>query len=597
VLMPLMMPDSTGPALSTVKRACDCCHKRKVKCIGDGTRPCKNCTAAGLTCTYNAIPQKKGPKGSRAKVISELRETQRQSQLAARARHGLGFEASQYANAFSRTPDLLSMELITSCVDYFFANMYPTQPILHRQKVGETIGKMENSVEAYCLVVSLCSYMLIQPNTKLPAGIVPDAEAPNAHLNLGMTLLDEAIRVRKGYDYIESPGIWSVITSFFFFGAHFCLDKHNTAWFHLREATTLAQIMGMQDENHYSQSDLIETSRRRRLYWLLFITERAYAIQRHRPLTLHATINLPTLNDDPAETVELSGFIHLVTLFKPFDDTFVGLWNKARVGCSTEWLARLQNQLAEALPAYLHSTESQAVDLRTSQQWLRTMVWQLSISHGYLSSAAADSTMSFKYPIEISRDLIAATSGFSQAAMEVHGIGLVEKLFDVACTLTDVMSCVPFEQHTFEYGPRDYLNQFLSLISTLRGGQQRYLPLLLSKINDTLPQMPTPGFSMVSMPTGRGRIDEIYDSSNPASGDSTPFGGSPPPQPVGPQLFQSAYPDDFKLPGPTSNGFPMMTSAPSYNGIQTPAQLQAAYQSSRNAYSGLGGQSGFDHNP
>ncbi|KAI5203478.1 hypothetical protein E4T42_09099 [Aureobasidium subglaciale] len=592
-----MMPDSTGPAISTVKRACDCCHKRKVKCIGDGTRPCKNCTAAGLTCTYNAIPQKKGPKGSRAKVISELRETQRQSQLAARARHGLGFEASQYANAFSRTPDLLSMELITSCVDYFFANMYPTQPILHRQKVGETIGKMENSVEAYCLVVSLCSYMLIQPNTKLPAGIVPDAEAPNAHLNLGMTLLDEAIRVRKGYDYIESPSIWSVITSFFFFGAHFCLDKHNTAWFHLREATTLAQIMGMQDENHYSQGDLVETSRRRRLYWLLFITERAYAIQRHRPLTLHATINLPTLNDDPAETVELSGFIHLVTLFKPFDDTFVGLWNKARVGCSTEWLARLQNQLSEALPAYLHSTESQAVDLRTSQQWLRTMVWQLSISHGYLSSAAADSAMSFKYPIEISRDLIAATSGFSQSAMEVHGIGLVEKLFDVACTLTDVMSCVPFEQHTFEYGPRDYLNQFLSLISTLRGGQQRYLPLLLSKINDTLPQMPTPGFSMVQMPGGRGRIDEIYDSSNPASGDSTPFGGSPPPQPVGPQLFQSAYQDDFKLPGPTSNGFPMMTSAPSYNGIQTPAQLQAAYQNSRNAYSGLGGQSGFDHNP
>ncbi|KAG9982469.1 hypothetical protein KCU72_g22359, partial [Aureobasidium melanogenum] len=350
-------------------------------------------------------------------------------------------------------------------------------------------------------------------------------------------------------------------------------------------------IMGMQDENHYSQGDLIETSRRRRLYWLLFVTERAYAIQRHRPLTLHATINLPTLNDDPAETVELSGFIHLVTLYKPFDDTFVGLWNKARVGCSTEWLARLQNQLSEALPAYLHSTESQAVDLRTSQQWLRTMVWQLSISHGYLSSAAADNTMSFKYPIEISRDLIAATSGFSQAAMEVHGIGLVEKLFDVACTLTDVMSCVPFEQHTFEYGPRDYLNQFLSLISTLRGGQQRYLPLLLSKINDTLPQMPTPGFSMVSMPGGRGRIDEIYDSSNPASGDSTPFGGSPPPQPVGPQLFQSAYPDDFKLPGPTSSGFPMMTSAPTYNGIQTPAQLQAAYQNSRNAYSGLGGQS------
>ena len=152
------------------------------------------------------------------------------------------------------------------------------------------------------------------------------------------------------------------------------------------------------------------------------------------------------------------------------------------------------------------------------------------------------------------------------------------------------MSCVPFEQHTFEYGPRDYLNQFLSLISTLRGGQQRYLPLLLSKINDTLPSMPTPGFSMVSVPGARGRIDEIYDSSAPASGDSTPF-GSPPPQPVGPQLYQAAYGDDFKLTqGPTSNGFPMMSSAPQYQGITTPSHLQSLYQGPRSG----GYQPNFD---
>lgn len=268
--MPFIMTDVAGSSSATVKRACDCCHKRKVKCIGDGTRPCKNCTAAGLTCTYNAIPQKKGPKGSRAKVISELRETQRQTQLAARARHGLGFEASQYANAFARTPELMSVELITSCVDYFFANMYPTQPIIHRQKVGETIGQMENSTEAYCLTVSLCAYMLIQPNIALPAGILSDADST---LSLGQTLLEEAIRVRKGYDYIEAPTIWSVITSFFLFGSYFCLDKHNTAWFHLREATTLSQLMGMHEESHYAL-DVVESSRRRRLYWLLFITER-----------------------------------------------------------------------------------------------------------------------------------------------------------------------------------------------------------------------------------------------------------------------------------------------------------------------------------
>lgn len=314
-------------------------------------------------------------------------------------------------------------------------------------------------------------------------------------------------------------------------------------------------------------------------------------------MTLHATIALPQLNDDPAETAELNGFIHLVALFKPFDDTFVGLWNKARVGCSTEWLARLQNQLSDALPAYLHCTESQAVDLRTSQQWLRTMVWQLSISHGYLSSAAADSAMSFKYPIEISRDLIAQSSGFSQGSMEVHGIGLVEKIFDVACTLTDVMSCVPFEQHTFEYGPRDYLNQFLALISTLRGGQQRYLPLLLSKINDTMPAMPMPGYNMTAAP--RGRVDEIYDSSNPTSNDTTPF-GSPPPQAVGPpQMYQAPFaPDEFKnMAAPTSAAYTMMNNGPvRYPGTATSSAIPALYHDHppRSNFPGIDGQPPFD---
>jgi len=154
-------------------------------------------------------------------------------------------------------------------------------------------------------------------------------------------------------------------------------------------------------------------------------SDRAYALQRHRPLTLHNTIDLPTLDEDPSESVELSGFLHLVNLFQPFDDTFVGLWNKTRVGCSTEWITALQKQLAEALPEYLHSTESQAVDLRISQQWLRIMVWQLSIGHGYLSAAAPESSMNLKYPIEISRDLVTAASTFSHLAMEVHGVGLV----------------------------------------------------------------------------------------------------------------------------------------------------------------------------
>jgi hypothetical protein len=150
-------------------------------------------------------------------------------------------------------------------------------------------------------------------------------------------------------------------------------------------------------------------------------------LQRHRPLSLQATINLPSQNDDPSDPQahHLQGFLHLINLFTPFDESFVALWNKTKAGCSTPWLAGLQQQLNDALPTYLNSTENQAADLRTSQQWLRNQVWQLSIQNGCLSSNHEDPSMTFNYPVNIARDLISMTSALPLHSMDVHGIGLV----------------------------------------------------------------------------------------------------------------------------------------------------------------------------
>ena len=334
----------------------------------------------------------------------------------------------------------------------------------------------------------------------------------------GVALLEEVQQMRKEYDYIENPSVEAVITSFFVFAGFFGLDKHNTAWSALRECTTIALSLGLQDESAYLDGSIVDICRKRRLYWLIFATERAYALQRHRPLSLHATIELPSLHEDPNDAHAIEGFLHLISLFRAFDDTFIGLWNKARNDCSTPWLAHLQKQLTAALPTTLNVTDSQAADLRTTQQWLRTMVWQLSITNGYLSSTSSDSSMTFHYPIEIARDLVADLSSLPLSSMEVHGIGLIEKIFDVACTLTDVISCVPFEPASFEIGPSGYLQQFLNLISSLRGGRTKFLPLLLAKVSETLPSVITPTFQS----PGAG-LQDSFIGSLPSSAATTPY--------------------------------------------------------------------------
>jgi len=79
---------------------------------------------------------------------------------------------------------------------------------------------------------------------------------------------------------------------------------------------TLLQLQGLHEEITYINL--------RRAFWLLFITERGYVLQRrNRPLTLQRTIELPAV-DNGSESTILSGFNDLVSLFEHLDDSNLG---------------------------------------------------------------------------------------------------------------------------------------------------------------------------------------------------------------------------------------------------------------------------------
>ena len=160
----------------------------------------------------------------------------------------------------------------------------------------------------------------------------------------------------------------------------------------------------------------------------------------------------------------------------------------------------------------------------------------------------------------------------------------------------DVMSCVPYEQHTFEYGPRDYLNQLTTLISTLRGGQQRYLPLLLSKINETVPSMTMPAYATPAL-SGSAGFDGLYDgsqsqSSAPNSEGSTPF-QSPSLSSACPQSF--GFPDMSMDGSPTSAGFPAgVASGGQYADLTVTAHLHLYQDPVMQGCSGAAGSAKFE---
>ena len=125
----------------------------------------------------------------------------------------------------------------------------------------------------------------------------------------------------------------------------------------------------------------------------------------------------------------------------------------------------------------------------------------------------------------------------------------IEKLFDVACTLTDVIACVPLESSELDTAPSDCLNQLLNLISQLRGGGSRFLPLLVAKVSENLPLMvaPTPA----PLPHIHGKQES--DATSPAeSSNSAPLLR---PSPISPSPMSALTPS-FTDPTPSSASRP-----------------------------------------
>ncbi|UKZ69736.1 uncharacterized protein TrAtP1_010740 [Trichoderma atroviride] len=473
-----------------VKRACDACHRRKVKC--DGINPCRNCSSAGLSCTYNAVPQKKGPKGSRAKVISELRETQRQTSLSARVQSRMNGVPTAPANmSLVPSPGLLTSDFVKECSQYFFEHMNAQAPILDRRQIEEEILYMEQNRDAYCLMSSMCAFVMLQPGMTMPAGDPYNLDmVPGANIVSSQLLLEETLMVRKGYEYLDQITVNALATNFFLFGCYYGQHMHDRAWYYLREATTMIQVNGMDKEEFYLQYDIAEASRLRRLYWLFYVVERAYAIRDQRPLTLQATIKLPTLGDDPTDPLshQLNGFILLINLFRPFDDAFTTNWNKTRSLLSPQYISGLQRQLSEVVQAAFHDPAWN--DIGTNQQWLKNTVWQLSNGGGVV---APEGGITFQLPVDVSREMLMnMASQFPGQGMELLNSGLLEKLVEGTYSMTEYLAMQPASRDPFAIGPQEHLTQIINIVAASRSGDYRFLPLLMSKVSDVLPRLANP---------------------------------------------------------------------------------------------------------
>ncbi|KFY28222.1 hypothetical protein V493_03046, partial [Pseudogymnoascus sp. VKM F-4281 (FW-2241)] len=517
-----------------VKQACDCCHARKIKC--DGTCPCSHCAVAELQCTYLTVPKKKGPKGPSKRTpraILKMQMEQQRNRLPAAAsptQHipprdsstissppSSGRTSNDYGFGFEPSP-LLTTALVEQFAKSFFKHKYPLTPILHQGDFyAHTLPHFLTCPSKYALVASLCAAARTQVNHDQQAD-------PSLSLSLGATplttayFINEVRRARAMRDYVETPTLEDAQASFFIFAGLFDCDKHNSAWFYLREAITLMEALRLHEEATYVDMPAREALFSRRTFWLLFITERAYALQRHRPLSLNATIGLPTattVDDDPDAEI-ISGFLDLLALFRNFNSDFVSTWNSSShsppfssssASISAAQLAQLQDTLAlSAPPEGSQRTEIQKADLSITRLWLSTMTWQLCVAKGLLSSSpTTPSSLSFLYPITLSATLAAVAAPLTPSAFDANGPGILEKIFDIGCSLADVLLLHPPRAEAMQCGPRDSMREMMRVMDRAMGGRSRYRALLGEKAGEAMREGPSAGLD------GGERVGDVLD--------------------------------------------------------------------------------------
>ncbi|KAL2395402.1 hypothetical protein ABEF93_004845 [Exophiala dermatitidis] len=387
----------------------------------------------------------------------------------------------------------LSAYLMSQCVRQYFRHLYSIRPIIHEETFLRRLNQPDElSNEDKILILSLCA------TTVLHAAPQSDLTL-DKKLQLGRQFVELCCYLRCSSDWPETSTLLSIQASYHMCVALFELRKPRAHHFYLREAIGMAIEQGLHLESTYTGMDDIQAICSRRTFALLFITERGLAILRNKIAQIPRLPRLlSTEYFDDQDGIVLAGFSALVNLFSILDEKFVRLWSATSPDDVSdapyepvENVAALQHSLNDMTFDDSAMTDIQKADVLITHQWLRLVFWQASMRQGLISYVASDPIFSSTYPITIAKDLCLALYNLTFDAILVHGMGIFEKLFEVAYTLMDALTianCNWCDSHELRY--------LFDVLSASPNSQNTYVKMLRTKIETE--QSPQPASPIVA---------------------------------------------------------------------------------------------------
>ena len=449
------------------RRACDACKIRKIKC--SEVPPCVACVTIGTPCTFNKQQGTRGPRSLRPKTIQQIAQAQRRSGSDGRTGQKPG-ALSELPSPASSTGESTSMDaesgprtlaqqhhpnhknvtpipslVLRLCV--YRLRLFPVWPIIAVEEIMAALHRDVDDLEAYILAnavgaATMAQLKLYQDEASDPV-TASSMEAECQRLRLVL------------HNQPDGPtmNLNTLRTSFFLHVYHenqFAGGAKSLLY--LREAITIAQIMRLDKESAYMSLSPAEQQMRRRILWLLFVTERyvphppnttnpglttarGVAMLHKLPVALKSNVKFPSLDgagEGEDESHVLPAFKKLVNLFWIFDQSgaFELLQDSDDPGglavplggmepASRRCLDVLQRRLREVPLDSEQTSDVQRADICVTRQWMQAVLWKVAANHGQNSSR------SLSHPVHIAREFLDFISKLPSTAIEAHGPGMV----------------------------------------------------------------------------------------------------------------------------------------------------------------------------
>ncbi|EEU47004.1 uncharacterized protein NECHADRAFT_36593 [Fusarium vanettenii 77-13-4] len=493
--------------------ACHGCRVRKVKC--DDGQPCSPCRQFDVQCVRSTGPRKrKNPQ--RGRLVAQIRgenplpssptSSVSPSSTAVQpptSGHDWAGNDSSPGSHSGPASEVYTPAFFTALLPEFEKVVYPFSPAVTPEDMVAAISMMHSSSEdaalvyAYGAVTTFLSQTADHTHGSVAAQINDLIyHGLEAHHRAGL-----GTHVTGRLDEFLPVSIKRIMTCIYLEIATMGLSRLDRSFNFIREAIAMVQTLEMHQRDMRDSSQLpYDPVRFQQVYWEAYIHERFLGISGYPCILPPLRTGLSTSDSCTPEHIR-AGFNCLIDLFLILDETFLSYWQSQRGaigGLTVQWIESKQVQLDQAemnaatAEAKLSGsgqpgfTELQRADLFITRLWLRTLLWQLALSQGLLRSGPSDMThegLSLQFPasrlsIQL-RNLVSRLN--SIVSIATQGSGIMQKLFEIASTIADVLALPASSHDESEGGFKSHVKDFLYVVNFLlnldgmRENQREYL--------------------------------------------------------------------------------------------------------------------------